>query len=45
MSDVKDWTIQNKLKLNEDKTEAMVLGKPSVLVGVSIKRTDSFRQR
>ena len=36
MSDVKDWAMQNKLKLNEDKTEAMVLGKPSVLAGVSI---------
>ena len=36
MSDVKDWTIQNKLKLNEDKTEAMVLGKPSVLADVKI---------
>ena len=35
MSDVKDWTIQNKVKLNEDKTEAVVLGKPSVLRGWS----------
>ena len=32
--------IQTKLKLNEDKTEAMVLGKPSVLAGVSIDAID-----
>ena len=35
MDDIKGWTIKNKLKLNEDKTEAMVLGKPSVLSGIS----------
>ena len=35
MDDTKGWTIKNKLKLSEDKTEAMVLGKPSVLSGIS----------
>ena len=35
MDDIKGWTIKNKLKLNEDKTGAMVLGKPSVLSGIS----------
>ena len=35
MDDVKSWTIKNKLKLKDDKTEAMVLGKPSVLSGIS----------
>ena len=40
VSGVKDWTIQNKVKLSEDKTEAMVLGKPSVLAGVSIDAID-----
>ena len=35
MDDIKDWTIKNKLKLSEDKTEAMVLGKLSVLSGIS----------
>ena len=35
MDDIKGWTIKNKLKLSEDKTEAMVLGKPSVLSGIS----------
>ena len=34
MDDIKGWTVKNKLKLNEDKTEAMVLGKPSVLSGI-----------
>ena len=29
-----------KVKLNEDKTEALVLGKPSVLAGVSIDAID-----
>ena len=29
MDDIKGWTIKNKLKLSENKTEAMVLGKPS----------------
>ena len=44
MSDIEGWTIQKrkkkkkkeeKLKLNEEKTKAMVLGKPSVLDGDS----------
>ena len=35
MDDIKGWTIKNKLKLNEDKTEAMVLGNLSVLSGIS----------
>ena len=35
VDDIKGWTIKNKLKLNEDKTEAMVLEKPSVLSGIS----------
>ena len=28
MDNIKGWTIKNKLKLNENKTKAMVLGKP-----------------
>ena len=35
IDDIKGWAIKNKLKLNEDKTEAMVLGKPSALSGIS----------
>ena len=35
MDDTKGWTIKNKLKLIEDKTEAMVLGKLSVLSVIS----------
>ena len=34
MDDIKGWTVKNKLKLNEDKTEAMVLGKLAVLSGM-----------
>ena len=33
--DIKGCPIKNKLKLSEDKTEAMVLGKLSVLSGIS----------
>ena len=40
MDDIKGWTIRNKLKLSEDKMEAMVLGKPSVLSGISRNSTD-----
>ena len=36
LSDIKDRTPQNKLKLSEDKTDAMVLGKLSVLSGVGM---------
>ena len=35
MVNIKGWTIKNKLKFKEDKTEAMVLGKPSVLSGIT----------
>ena len=34
MDDIKGWTVKNKLKLIEDKREARVLGKPSVLSGI-----------
>ena len=39
-AEVKDWTILCTLKLNEDKTEAMVLGKPSILTRVAIDAID-----
>lgn len=40
MYDIKDWTIQNKFKLNGDKMEAMVLGKPSIPAGVIVDAVD-----
>ena len=40
--DIKGCPIKNKLKLSEDKTEAMVLGKLSVLSGILIHICSQF---